>query len=109
MYAGSAYGFNSGGSSRQEAYNYNPVTEQLARNQQMQAYQQSPDYQREMYERGLQQQEQQRRMYDSQTARQSQERKYGVLDGLMKKIGQGDGAGMQSWGFSVGTGGTTRY
>jgi hypothetical protein len=106
-YAGSFSGFNHSVSAPQAGYGYNEVSEQLARNKQMQAYKQSPDYEREMYERGLQQQESQRRMYDSQTARQSQERKYGVLDGLMKKIGQGDG--QYSYGFTSGKNGSMRY
>lgn len=48
---------------------------------------------REMYERSLQQAEQQRRQYDSETARQSQDRKYGVLSGLISKIGGGPSYG----------------
>lgn len=60
---------------------------------QMRAYQQSVEGQREMYERSLQQQEQQRRMYDSETARKSQDQKYGVLGGLLSKMGGGPSYG----------------
>lgn len=62
------------------------------------AYKQSPDYEREMFERGLQQQEQSRRQFDSETARQGQERKYGVLSGLLGKSGGMSGGGMGGYG-----------
>lgn len=57
------------------------------------AYYNSVEGDREMYERGLQQSEQQRRQYDSETARQSQDRKYGVLGGLISKMGNGPSYG----------------
>lgn len=91
-YAGSAYGFNAG-----NAYGfYQPkseVSEDADRQRSLLVYRQSPEYEREMYERGLQQSEQQRRQYDSETARQSQDRKYGVLSGLISKMGNGPSNG----------------
>lgn len=54
---------------------------------QRQAYMGSPEYEREQFERGLQSQEQQRRAYDSETARQGQQQKYGVLGGLIGRMG----------------------
>lgn len=56
--------------------------------EQRRGYMFSPEYEREQFERGLQQQEQQRRMYDSETQRQ----KFGVLRGLLG--GMGTPAGM---------------
>lgn len=107
-YTGLAYGGNAGVSPPGETRTRQPYEDHWANIRARSDYYESPEGQREMYERSLQQQEQQRRMYDSQTARQSQERKYGVLDGLIKKMGQGDG--MQSLGFSVSnTGQFTRH
>lgn len=59
---------------------------------QRRAYMSSPEYEREQFERGLQSQEQQRRQYDSETARHSQQQKYGVLGGLIGKMGSNYGA-----------------
>lgn len=100
-YAGSAFGGNYGNARPQPFYGGdNPVNAQLARTQQMQAYRQSPEHEREMYERGLQQQEMKRREYDSQTARDAQKQKYGVLSGLVQKIG-GDASGGYGGGMTT--------
>jgi hypothetical protein len=64
------------------------IDEQLARQRQMVAYRQTPEYEREMHERGLQLKEQQRRQYDSETQRQ----RYGVLQGLTNRAFGGLGA-----------------
>lgn len=67
------------------------------------AYRQSPDYEREMHERGLQNAEQQRRQYDSETQRLDRQQKSGLLGGLLRGSNAGPyGQGMQSMGgFSV--------
>lgn len=97
-YTGLAYGGNAGVSPPSAAYNPDHLEDHWAKIRARSDYYESPEGQREMYERSLQQQEQQRRMYDSQTARQAQERKYGVLAGLVS----GMGSGMQPIGISVG-------
>lgn len=100
-YAGSAYGYNAGASYAQPATTgYNPVNEQLARTQQMQAYRQSPEYEREMYERGLQQQEMKRRENADKMAGEAQQQKYGVLSGLVQKMG-GDNFGGYGGGMTT--------
>lgn len=98
-YAGSAYGFNMGGYNPQPATMGNDVDMRVARARQLNAYRESPDYEREMHERGLQAQEQQRRQYDSETQRQSQERKYSLLSGLRGQAFGGLG------GFPIGNSG----
>lgn len=114
-YAGMAYGYGSGSYAPQRATMGNSVDQQMARNNQMQAHRQSADYEREMYERGLQMQEQRRRMYDSETARQAQDKRFSVLDGLTKRAFGGSsgpggaGGGMQSWGFRVGKNGRETF
>jgi hypothetical protein len=108
-YTGLAYGGNAGVSPPGETRTRQPYEDHWANIRARSDYYESPEGQREMYERSLQQQEQQRRMYDSQTARQSQERKYGVLSGLVSGMGGGFGGGMQPFGISVGkTGQFTR-
>lgn len=91
-YAGSAYGGNAG-SFYAPYQSQSEVSDDVARQRAQAIYRQSPEYDREMYERGIQQSEQQRRQYDSETARQSQDRKYGVLSGLISKIGNGPSYG----------------
>lgn len=55
----------------------------------LQAYRESVEGEREMYERGLQQDEQKRRQYDSETQRS----KYGLLSNLLKGAFGGGGYG----------------
>lgn len=64
-------------------------------------YAANPESQREAHERLLQQQEQQRRQYDSETQRMGQDKKYGVLSGLIGKMG-GRGYGMGGYGPQIG-------
>lgn len=100
-YAGSAFGGNYGNARPQPFYGGdNPVNEQLARTQQMQAYRQSPEYEREMYERGLQQQEMKRRENADKMAGEAQKQKYGVLSGLVQKMG-GDNFGGYGGGMTT--------
>ena len=85
------------------------VTRALARRRKMEDYAATPDYAREMHERGLQMQEQQRRQYDSETARIGQDKKYSVLSGLMSRMGGGMGSPGGGYGFHVdGSGKMTR-
>jgi hypothetical protein len=55
---------------------------------------------REMYERGMQTQEQQRRQYDSETARQMSDKKYDVLSGLLN--GKMGGSPNFTWPYAQG-------
>ena len=82
MSYGSWVSYTSGGD-KYLAPSQDPNAYRDAMFQQRQAYLASPERDREMFERGLQSQEQQRRAYDSETARQSQQQKYGILGGLL--------------------------
>lgn len=56
---------------------------QRARDEAQQRSRDMADYQREMHERALQQQEQQRRNYDSETQRQVAQQRTNLLAGLL--------------------------
>lgn len=91
---------------RGEHYSSAAQKGQWAQQQAAQQQQQGADWERgrEMYERGLQQQEQQRRAYDSETARRMGEQKNSVLSGLIGQIGQGAGGMYSSMAFPAATG-----
>lgn len=75
--------FQTGSSYQPYQQPYSSVQADIDRQDAMRAYRGSVDGEREMYERGMAQEEQRRRQYDSETQRMGQDKKYGVLSSLL--------------------------